>query len=194
VWQLAYIVYPSTWAYFAIAAYGFSTREVGLALAVVGITSALVQGFGLRLVMPRLGERRTVMLGVAGLFTAAVLYTVATTTWEVYLAIAVGAIAGMVQPSISAMNSRAVDARSQGELQGATQSINSIAAIIGPPLYTQTLARFSGPNAILNLPGMTMLLAASISVVAMLLFLKGASLLGKTPPASGVQPSSSTSQ
>ncbi len=189
VWQLAYIVYPSTWAYFAIAAYGFSTRDVGLALAMVGITSALVQGFGLRLVMPRLGERRTVMLGVASLATAAVLYTVATSTWVVYLAIAVGALSGMVQPSIAAMNSKAVDARSQGELQGATQSINSIAAIIGPPLYTQTLAHFSGPAAIINLPGVTMLLAAAISVVAMLLFLKGASLLGKT-----VQPSSSTSQ
>ncbi|MFM9935311.1 MAG: TCR/Tet family MFS transporter [Novosphingobium sp.] len=189
VWQLAYIVYPSTWAYFAIAAYGFSTRDVGLALAMVGITSALVQGFGLRLIVPKLGERRTVMLGVAGLVTAAVLYTVASVTWEVYLAIAIGALSGMVQPSISAMNSRAVDARSQGELQGATQSINSIAAIIGPPLYTQTLARFSGPHAIINLPGVTMLLAASISVVAMLLFLKGASLLKQA-----AQPSSSTSQ
>ena len=189
VWQLAYIVYPSTWAYFAIAAYGFSTRQVGLALAMVGVTSALVQGFGLRMIVPKLGERRTVFLGVAGLGTAAVLYTLASSTWEVYLAIAIGALSGRVQPSISAMNSKAVDARSQGELQGATQSINSIAAIIGPPLYTQTLARFSGPNAIFHLPGMTMLLSAAISVGAMLLFLKGASLLQKT-----VQPSSSTSQ
>ena len=189
VWQLAYIVYPSTWAYFAIAAYGFSTRDVGLALAMVGITSALVQGFGLRLVVPRLGEKRTVVLGVASLAAAAVLYTIATTTWVVYLAIAVGALSGMVQPSIAAMNSKAVDAKSQGELQGATQSINSIAAIIGPPLYTQTLANFSGPAAILNLPGMTMLLAAAISVVAMLLFLKGARLLS-----AGRQLSSSTSQ
>ena len=188
VWQLAYIVYPSTWSYFAIAAYGFSTRDVGLALAMVGVTSALVQGFGLRVVVPKLGEKRTVLLGVAGMATAAVLYTVASATWEVYLAISIGAISGMVQPSIAAMNSKAVDAKSQGELQGATQAINSIAAIIGPPLYTQTLARFSGPGAALNLPGMTMLLSAAISFVALVLFLKGASLLGNA------QPSSSTSQ
>lgn len=188
VWQLAYIVYPSTWSYFAIAAYGFSTREVGLALAMVGVTAALVQGFGIRLVVPRLGETRTVLVGVAGMATAAVLYTIASATWEVYLAISIGAISGMVQPSIAAMNSKAVDATSQGELQGATQSINSIAAIIGPPLYTQTLAQFSGPDAIIHLPGMTMLLSSGISFVALLLFLKGASLLGKA------QPSSSTSQ
>ncbi|OYW16051.1 MAG: hypothetical protein B7Z39_02950, partial [Novosphingobium sp. 12-64-8] len=56
-------------------------------------------------------------------------------------------------------------------------SIGSIAAIIGPPLYTQTLARFSGPNAIVYLPGMPMLVSAAISLVALALFLKGAALL-----------------
>ena len=189
MWQLAHIVYPAVWSYFAIAAYGYSAWDVGLALAMVGITSAIVQGFGLRLILARLGERRTVMLGVAGMATSAVMYTFATHTWQVYCAITVGAAQGLVQPSIAALNSRAVDARSQGELQGATQSIGSIAAIIGPPLYTEALARFSGPGAIYNLPGMPMLLAAAIAGLAMLLFLKGASLLGKAP-----QPSSSTSQ
>jgi len=120
---------------------------------------------------------------------SAVIYTLATRTWQVYLGITIGAAQGLVQPSIAALNSRAVDARSQGELQGATQAIGSIAAIIGPPLYTQTLARFSGPNAVVNLPGMPMLLAASIGGLAMLLFMKGASLLAKA-----AQPSSSTSQ
>lgn len=180
MWQLAHIVYPAAWSYFAIAAYGFSVRQVGLALAMVGVSSALVQGFGLRMVLPRIGEQRAVMIGVGGLIGAAVIYSVATTTWQVYLAIVIGALQGFVQPSISGLNSRAVDARSQGELQGATQSIGSIAAIIGPPLYTQTLARFSGDHAIINLPGMPMLVSAFISVLALALFLKGASGLQKT--------------
>ncbi len=94
--------------------------------------------------------------------------------WQVYLAIAVGAFQGAVQPSISAMNSRAVDARSQGELQGAVQSIGSIAQIIGPPLYAQTLARFSGPGALIDLPTMPMLVASVIALAALVLFLKGA--------------------
>lgn len=188
-WQLAHIVYPAVWSYFAIAAYGYSAWDVGLALAMVGITSAVVQGFALRHVLARLGERRTVMLGVAGMAASAVIYTLATRTWQVYLGITIGAAQGLVQPSIAALNSRAVDAKSQGELQGATQAVGSIAAIFGPPLYTQTLARFSGPGAVLDLPGMPMLLAASIGGIAMLLFLKGASLLAKVP-----QPSSSTSQ
>lgn len=177
MWQLAHVVYPSVWPYFAIAAYGFSVRDVGLALAMVGFSSALVQGVGLRWALPKLGERRAVVLGVAGLCASAVLYSLAREYWQVYVAIAVGAVQGFVQPPIAAFNSRAVDARSQGELQGAVQSIGSIAAIIGPPLYTQTLARFSGPDAIIDLPGMPMLLSAGISLITLALFWKGASLL-----------------
>lgn len=176
-WQLVSVVYPAAWAYFAIAAYGFSVREVGLALAMVGFSSAVVQGFGLRLALPYLGERRAVVLGVAGLCVAAVIYTFAREAWQVYLAIAVGSLQGFVQSPIAALNSQAVDARSQGELQGAVQSVGSIAAIIGPPIYTQALARFSGPEAIINLPGMPILISAAISLITLALFWKGASLL-----------------
>lgn len=189
MWQLSHIVYPAVWPYFAIAAYGFTTAQVGLALAMVGFSSALVQGVALRLFLPRLGERRAVMLGVAGLCVSVALYVLAVEPWQVYLAIAVGAVQGFVQPPISAYNSRAVDARSQGELQGAVQSIGSIAAIVGPPLYTQALERFSGPGAAIQFPGMPLVIAAAIAVVTLLLFLKGASLLKGS-----AQLSSSTSQ
>jgi DHA1 family tetracycline resistance protein-like MFS transporter len=177
MWQLSHIVYPSVWTYFAIAAYGVSTAQVGLALAMVGLSSALVQGFALRRFLPWLGERRAVILGVAGLVLAAIGYALAANMWQVYLVIVVGAMQGFVQPSISGLNSRAVDARSQGELQGAVQSIGSIAAIIGPPLYAETLAAFSGPQAILNFPAMPMLLSAVFALVTLALFLKGASKL-----------------
>ncbi|WP_225206953.1 TCR/Tet family MFS transporter [Novosphingobium huizhouense] len=189
VWQLAHIVYPSTWSYFAIAAYGFTTQQVGIGLALVGFSSALVQGVGLRLLLPKLGERRAVVLGIAGVCAAAVMYSTATRHWQVWLAIAVGALQGFIQPSIAGLNSRAIDARSQGELQGAVQSIGSIAAIFGPVLYTQALARFSGPDAIVHLPGMPLLISAAISLVALALFLKGAGVLAREP-----QLSSSTSQ
>jgi len=188
VWNLSHIVYPAVWSYMAIAAYGFTARQVGLALAVVGLSSAMVQGLGLRRVLPILGERRAVMLGVAGLAAATVLYMTATTTVMVYVAIVVGSLEGFVQASISGLNSQAVDARSQGELQGAVQSVGSIAQIIGPPLYAQTLAHCSGPGAWINLPMMPMVLATLFGLIALALFLKGAALLETR------QLSSSTSQ
>ena len=139
----------------------------------MGLTSALVQGLGLRFVAPRLGERGAVLIGVAGFAISAVLYVIATSTPMVYLAILVGSLQGFIQPSIQAINSRAVDARSQGELQGATQSIGSIAQIVAPPLYAGVFAKFSGPDAIARIPAMPLLVAAGFSLVALGLFLTG---------------------
>jgi len=177
VWMLAHTVYPSIWSYFAIAAYGFDARQIGLALAVVGISSALVQGLGLRWVSPHLGDRGAVVLGVIAFAVSAALYAVASTTPMIYAAILVGSLQGFIQPSISALNSRAIDARSQGELQGATQAIGSIAMIIGPPLYAGVFAKFSGPRAIAQIPAMPLLVAAAIGAVTLALFLVGAAKL-----------------
>lgn len=181
-WQLAHTVYPSTWAYFAIDAYGFGPKQVGLALASVGVASALVQGLGLRLLLPRVGYRAAVTIGIAGFCIAALLYAVPNSAWLVWPAIAVGALQGLIQPSIQGLNSRAVDAASQGELQGAVQSVGSIAQIAGPPLYTESLARFSGPGAWANLPAMPLLVAAGFALIAFALFLIGARKLSATLP------------
>jgi DHA1 family tetracycline resistance protein-like MFS transporter len=181
VWQLAHTVYPVIWSYFTIAAYGFSESQIGWSLAVVGIVSALVQGVGVRFLAPLLGARGSVALGVAGFAIAAVVYVFAGSTAAIYAAIVIGGLQGLIGPSIQALNSAAVDGASQGELQGATQSISSIAQIVGPPLYTGIFAKFSGPQAIVMLPAMPLLVAAGFALIALTLFLRGAR--GVTSPA-----------
>lgn len=173
LWQLAHIVYPAIWSYFAMEAYHFDQREVGLGLAMVGLTSALVQGLGLRIVAPRLGEKRAVILGIASVCIAALLYHLAHGWGMVALAITVGSLQGFVQPSIAAMNSRAVSAKRQGELQGASQAVNGLAQILGPPLYAGVFARFSGPGAAIHAPAMPLFVSAGVALAALALFLAG---------------------
>ncbi len=165
LWQLAHLVYPSVWAYFAIAAFGWSEWKIGLSLMMVGVASALVQGFGLRLLIPRLGERGAVTLGVASVCAAAAIYATATSDWIVFVGILVGGLQGLVMPSINALNSKAIDASSQGELQGATQAVGSLAAIVGPPFYTVLFARFTGTDAIVHFPAIPLVTSALIAVV-----------------------------
>jgi len=178
-WQLAHIVYPAIWSYFAMEAYHFDQRQVGLGLAMVGLTSALVQGLGLRVLAPKIGEKRAVLLGIAGVCVSAVLYHLAHGWVMVGIAIAIGSLQGFIQPSIAAMNSRAVGARRQGELQGATQAVNGVAQIIGPPLYAGVFARFTGPRALAYMPAMPLLVSAAIALVAFALFLTGTRRLGR---------------
>lgn len=181
-WQLAHVVYPAIWAYFAMEAYGFDPRQVGFALGVLGVASALVQGFLLRLALPRLGERGTVMLGVAAVCLSCVVYATANSTAGVYLAISIGALQGLIQPAIAARNSQLIDATSQGELQGAQQSIGSIAQIAGPPLYAGVFAAFSDPHALVHMPAMPLVVSACIAIVALALFLTGSRTSPVTAP------------
>jgi DHA1 family tetracycline resistance protein-like MFS transporter len=173
IWQLAHIVYPSIWTYFAIEAYGWSPWQIGLSLAAVGLGSALVQGVLLGRLVPRIGEVGAVLVGLAAVLTATALFAFARADPVIYAAILINGLQGLIYPSLNALNSRAVDASSQGALQGATQSIGSIAQIAGPPLYAIVFARFSGPSAITQFPAMPLVLSAGIATIAVGLFLVG---------------------
>jgi DHA1 family tetracycline resistance protein-like MFS transporter len=53
----------------------------------------------------------------------------------------------------------------QGQLQGATGSVQSVAQLVGPFLFTLTFSYFIGASAPLHLPGAPFLLAAVLMVV-----------------------------
>ena len=84
-------------------------------------------------------------------------------------------------PSINALNSKAIDAESQGELQGATQAIGSLAAIVGPPLYTGVFAAFTGPAAEVRFPAMPLLLSACFALATLALFLYARRRVARSP-------------
>jgi hypothetical protein len=62
-----------------------------------------------------------------------------------------------------------VSEREQGELQGAIQSLRSIAFVIGPFLFSGIFAWFIDPKHSLYLPGAPYYLAATLLFTAMLL-------------------------
>lgn len=177
VWMLAHIVYPSIWSYFAIEAYGWSPGQIGLSLAAVGVGSALVQGVLLGKLVPRIGEVGAVLLGLAGVLVATAMFAFARSEPLIYAAILVNALQGLIYPSLNALNSKAVDASSQGELQGATQAVGSIAQIVGPPMYAAIFAQFAGPSAIARFPAMPLVFSATIATLAVALFLNGSKRL-----------------
>lgn len=62
-WFLAQQILQSIWALHTQARFGWTPSDVGLSLAVVGVSSATVQGGVVRAVIPRLGERRALSMG-----------------------------------------------------------------------------------------------------------------------------------
>lgn len=176
LWMLAHQSYPSTWAFFGKLKFGWSDRAVGASLAYAGLTTALAQAFVTRRLIPAIGERRAILLGLSlGLF-AFLGNALVPEGWMVYVVLTVGAFQGLVFPSINAVLSGSVAADAQGELQGGVASLQSMSAIIGPLLMTYTLAHFTRAGAPIHFPGAAFLLAAALTVGALLvivLFARG---------------------
>jgi len=94
------------------------------------------------------------------------MYGVAPEGWIFCLGIPIMAFWGLAGPATQALMSRRVRLSEQGQLQGAIASINGVAGLIGPTLFTQVFAHFIGPGALGHLPCAPFLLASLLLVSA----------------------------
>jgi MFS transporter, DHA1 family, tetracycline resistance protein len=60
----------------------------------------------------------------------------------------------------------------QGQLQGATSSVQSMSQLVGPFLFTLTFSYFIGGNAPWHLPGAPFLLAAVLMVLSVVIAIR----------------------
>ena len=134
--QLANCVFNSVWVLYVMRRYGWSSLQVGVSLAVAGLSVAAVQMGLTKRVVARLGERRALMLGLFLGGTGQCLCGLAGKGWLFLLAIPVLCLWGFAGPSSQSLMSRRVGADEQGRLQGANASVSGVAALIGPGLFS----------------------------------------------------------
>jgi DHA1 family tetracycline resistance protein-like MFS transporter len=164
----------STWAYFTIEKFKWSTSLIGLSLTVVGILIAGVQGGLIRILNPRLGNEKSIYLGLL-LYTAGlVLFSIADSTWMMFVFLIPYCLGGIAGPALQAVISEHVPANEQGELQGTLTSLMSITMVIGPVLMNNLFYFFTDKKEHLYFPGapfaagaVFMLLSAIIAAASM---------------------------
>jgi DHA1 family tetracycline resistance protein-like MFS transporter len=167
--NLAHAVLPSVFVLYAGFRYGWQERAVGLSLALIGVSSAIVQGALVGRLVARLGEQRTLLAGLAFGMIGFVAYAIAPTGLVFLAAIPLVALWGLAGPSAQGLMTRLVDPRQQGELQGANGAVLGIAAMIGPGLFSQTFAAFIAADAPWHAPGAPFFLAAALLALAWLI-------------------------
>jgi len=183
-WNFAGMVYPATWAYYAIAAFNWTPGLIGASLATVGLLMALSQIFVVGRVVKRVGERHAAEIGILCAMGGFVAYALLRTGWLVFFFLAITAMQSLIMPSINGLMSRRVPADAQGELQGFGGSIQALGAIAAPALYNPALAWFTGAAAPFFFPGIAFAMATVAALVALvtLLLMPRASQI---PPATG---------
>ena len=167
---LAHAVYPSVWSFVSALRYGWSEGQIGLSLGIFGVGGAIVMGFVLPRVVPKLGEYRTAVLGLFFSVVGLAGYASAFQGWMVYAVIALTALEALADPPLRSIASARVPPSAQGELQGALTSVSSITTIIGPLLFTQAFSYFTGPQAPVVFAGAPYAVAAVILLVGLAIF------------------------
>ena len=133
---------PAIWVLFVMYQYHWDTRAIGFSLAMVGITTAVVQGALVRPFVSRFGERTALLTGLTSGTIGMVMFAFAATPLWFWTGIAAMAMWGFAPAATQSFMSKRVGPSEQGELQGAISSIRSLTALIGPGIFTLTFAWF----------------------------------------------------
>jgi DHA1 family tetracycline resistance protein-like MFS transporter len=169
LWMVANQVFPSTWSFYTKFRFGWSEAMIGASLALVGAIMVISQATLLRLLVPRLGERRTALIGITvGAITYAGLGT-ATAGWMLFAWLAAWFFPAIVFPLTNALMSHRIALEAQGELQGAVAGLFSLASIVGPLLMTQLFGRFTSPTHA-HVPGAAFLAASLLALVCLAIY------------------------
>ncbi|NNU81310.1 TCR/Tet family MFS transporter [Halovulum dunhuangense] len=166
-------VYPAIWSFFTIERFGWSTGMVGLSLAAFGVSSAFVQGWLIRRLLPRLGEFRTAMFGLAMHVLALVILAVIEDGIWIFVFMPITALGVVVGPALQGMMADRVPDDAQGRLQGVLASVAAVAVILSPVVMTGIFRLATLPDGPVYLPGAPFLAAAALAAVCALLLMRG---------------------
>jgi DHA1 family tetracycline resistance protein-like MFS transporter len=165
--QLAHVVLPSTFVLYATFRYGWDEKTVGLTLAMVGVCAMVVQGAAIGPIVKRVGERNALLLGLGCGAVGFLIFGAAPSGHLFWLGIPVMALWGVAGAATQGLMTQLVSPDRQGQLQGATTSVQSASQLLGPFLFTLTFAYFIGSRAPVLLPGAPFLLASVLMVLAL---------------------------
>lgn len=173
--NLSHNIYPSLWVLYTAERYGWKSKEVGASLAVVGIMAAIVQAGLAGRIISIIGERRGVLMGL-GLMSLGMLgYGMASEGWMVYVIIILASLGSVATPAAMSIITKSVPADEQGAVQGALNSVTSVAGIVGPILWTRIFAFSVGEKGAWHLPGIAFVVAALLTLIGLLLARKAIS-------------------
>lgn len=165
--SLALQCYISTWVLFTTYKFHWTPFEAGLSLALLGLVTAIVQGGAVRLMISRLGEQRTILVGLGCSLIGFLLYAVVPLGWMMYLVIVLNGFDFAVQPTSQGLISTLIPPQEQGAIQGALASQTALASVLAPLVATNLFGYFTSDHAPFRLPEVPFFLGALLFCLAL---------------------------
>jgi DHA1 family tetracycline resistance protein-like MFS transporter len=168
--QLASQSFNTVFVLYTALRYGWDLKMVALSLFLTGAVDIPVALWGVGPVVKWLGERGTIIAGVASWVLGFVIFALASPSYTYFALVPIFAIGGLIAPALQALMTRHVTGSEQGRLQGANTSISGIAAIVGPAIFPLSYA--FALRSLPSLPGLPMLIAAGFMALALVLAIR----------------------
>lgn len=156
----------SNWSFFNIERFGWSPKMIGISLGIVGLLVGGVQGGLVRVINPRIGNEKSVYVGLGLYALGLFLFAFATEGWMMFVFLVPYCLGGIAGPALQSIITGHVPPNEQGELQGALTSLMSATSIIGPPLMTNLFAYFTHKEAPVYFPGAAFFLGALLMIAS----------------------------
>ena len=166
--NLAQFALHTTWVLYTTYRYGWDERDVGLSLCAVGIGAALVQGGLARRVIPLLGERASLRIGLLIGSLSYTGYALASSGWMIYAVIAIQSLGGIAMPASQALITKSVRPDQQGAVQGSLTGVQSMANIFGPLLGAAVFAWSIDPARDMTSPGAVYFMSSLLGAIGLL--------------------------
>ena len=159
----------SVWVLYTSYQYGWDEMHVGFSLACVGVGAAAVQGFLARKLVPKLGEKRAMIIGVSIGVLAYIGYGSVPPGygWMIYVIVCFASLGAIGQPAAQSLITRVVKPTEQGETQGALSSLQSFANILGPLIGSSVFAYFISDKVPFKIPGAPFYVSATLALLGL---------------------------
>ncbi|MBA2302136.1 MAG: MFS transporter [Acidobacteria bacterium] len=148
IYWMSFAVYQTTFALFGANRFGFDAAKTGYFLSAFGFLGVIVQGALVGPIVKRLGERRTLTMGLLltaiGWGGSAFTYSLPLFT----LLLVPGAMGiGLCNATLSALISHSAGRGEQGRVQGAAGALESVGRAAGPVWGNTALQHFGEGSA-----------------------------------------------
>ena len=163
----------SVWAFFTIEKFRWSNLFIGYSLAFIGILSIVVQSWLVSILVKKLGDKLMAIWGLVFIMIGFLFFAFTPWSWLLFIALIIFILGGVQGTAIQSIVSSAIPDNEQGELQGALGSLLGFTTLISPPLMTNSFSYFTNKQSEIYFPGISFLIAAILTFISLILFLKG---------------------
>ena len=162
----AHHVFSAVFVLYAGYRYGWTPIQVGLCLALAGVLDMAVQGGLTAPVAKRLGDRNTMVLGLACGTLGLVAMGLVPNSLVFTLVLFPNALWGLAMPTLQSLMTARVSESEQGQLQGANNCLASMAGVASPLFFGWVYSQSVGGLAALPFAGAAFVIAAGVLLLA----------------------------